>query len=706
MPTTGKLNLLRPPGAPELRLGSPNRRNPGELQRVELDRQRIAGLYKALSQANRVIVRATEEIGLYHQVCQVCAEFLHLELVFVSRADPAGTHLEAVTSSGHKGGYLDGLSIALDPASLDPSGRCLAGMGEQICQDWSLNLGLSTWRDRAKAFGLRSSASFPLTCEERVVSVLNLYSAEAGFFTPDRLDLLREIAGDASFALERFAREAHRQEAEEAFRATFEQAAVGITHISQEGILLKVNKRYAEMTGYAEADLVGRRELDLTAPEDRAEDARETEALVLGLRPSSCWAKRYLHQDGQPIWTRVTLSLLHDLMGAPTFFVNVVEDLTSEKAAEAERQELTENLNQAQKMESLGTLAAGIAHDMNNVLAAILGTAEIIQTGSAAEEDLARYLGTIIRACERGRDLVKNLTAFARKDLQKARLLDLNQLVQEEMALLSRTTLRRVEVRSDLAADLPPILGEPSAISSALMNLCVNAVNAMPFGGILTLRTVHAPGLGVQVVVTDNGEGMAKEVLAKAVEPFFTTQPVGKGTGLGLTIAFAVLKAHGGTLDIVSEPGQGTTVTLGFPAAAGVEAPPAAVPVPGLQAPARVLVVDDDELLLEVIPQLLSVLGHSAAIAHSGQEALDLLAEGLSADLVLLDQNMPGLSGTQTLSRIRERWPLLPVIMGTGYMDAGAVVQAEADPLVRILHKPYTGHEVRLAIAQLRPDRP
>lgn len=702
-------------GSCELRRGSPDRRkgnadirlkNLNDFQRLDHERSLVFGMYKALSHANKAIVHSTEASGLYQQVCRVCADFVPVDLAFVCRPDTAGERLETLTASGRLLTYLEGITISADPGGplgLDPSGHCLAGSGEQIVQDWNLDPRVEPWLERAKVFGIRSSASFPLICEAQPVSVLNLYSVDFAFFTPDRLELLREITGDTSFALDRFARESQQKAAEEAFRATFEQAAVGITHVSLGGQFLKLNGRFSEIIGYPENELLGRQERDFTDPEDLEEDEREIQALLAGTRPSCCWEKRYLCKEGRITWVQVTLSLLHDLTGSPTFFVYVVEDLTSQKRGETERRELVESLHQAQKMESLGTLSAGIAHDMNNILAAIMGTAEVMQVTCDPAGNSAGNLATIIRASERGRDLVKKLVGFARKGLETAQLLDLNELVLSEIAMLRRTTLQKVEVQSELAPQLPLVMGEASAISSALMNLCVNAVQAMPEGGTLTLRTTRLQDQWVELAIIDNGQGMPPEVLAKAVEPFFTTKPVGKGTGLGLTIAFAVIKSHGGTLDIRSSPGEGTTVSLRFPGAAGEAVSAEALPQPGLvvQRPVKVLIVDDDELFLDTVPRLLIFMGHTTEIAQSGQEALALLGGGLKVDLVILDQNMPGLSGTETLERIREHWPLLPVILGTGYLDAKAAAQAASHDGVQILHKPYSRLDIRLAIDEI-----
>ena len=574
------LQFRRQFDAPALRQDGAGGQSRSTIRIAELEgeRQRLADLYKALSQANKAIVHATEEAGLYQEICRVCAEFMHLDLAYVSRPESAADCLRIVAAQGHLTAYLDDLTIGHDsgsPAGLELASPCLEGHGERVCQDWNLEPRMAPWRERGRAFKIRASAAFPLRCEGRVVSVLNLLSIEPGFFSPDRLELLREIAGDASFALDRFAR-----------------------------------------------------------------------AL--------------------------------------------------------QRLELEENLHQAQKMESLGTLSAGIAHDMNNILAAIMGTAELLQVAYEPSADASGYLATIVRASERGRDLVNTLTAFARKGLRETQRLDLNELVRNEMLLLQRTTLQRVEVRTELANELPAVLGEASAIASALMNLCVNAVTAMPDGGTLTLQTQELPNDLVELLVIDTGEGMQAEVLSKAMEPFFTTKPVGKGTGLGLTIAFAVLKSHGGTLQISSLPGQGTRVAMRFPAAS--DPTPAATgpsPEPAAVRPVRVLFVDDDDLLLEVIPQVLKSMGHTPTVARTGQEALDLLQGGLQVELVVLDQNMPGLKGSETLERLRKFKPQLPVIIATGFLDAAATAQVTSHPLLRILHKPYSRHEIRQTIDDL-----
>lgn len=377
-------------------------------------------------------------------------------------------------------------------------------------------------------------------------------------------------------------------------------------------------------------------------------------------------------------------------------------DLTPLRTAEAQRRKAEEELRHAQNMESLGSLAGGIAHDMNNVLAAILGLTSTLQVKCAADEPTSKALGIILHAANRGRDLVKGLTEFARKGLQASRPLDLNELVRREAELLQRTTLQRVEVQLDLCPGLPQVVGEANSLANTLMNLCINALDAMPRGGKLQISTRRA-GAKVQLQVKDTGEGMPPEVLARAMEPFYTTKPVGRGTGLGLSIVYGTMKAHGGSVEIQSEPGRGTTVTLSFPALPDevlAQAPePVAAPTEAHRL--RVLLVDDDELIRAAVPTLLESLGHLPEVASGGLEALRRLEAGMLPDVVILDLNMPGMGGVQVLERIRLIQPRLPVLIATGFKSPEAEALLAAHPDVDLIMKPYAREELRQKLGGL-----
>ena len=380
-------------------------------------------------------------------------------------------------------------------------------------------------------------------------------------------------------------------------------------------------------------------------------------------------------------------------------------DLMSSNKA---RLELLAQLLQSQKLESLGTLAGGIAHDMNNVLGAILGLATAHMEIQPEESATYRAFATISKAAIRGGKMAKGLLNFARQSPAEDYELDLNAILREEVRLLERTTLSKVNLLLELTVDLRPMRGDASALTHAFMNLCVNAVDAMPDNGTLTLRTQNIDNDWIEVEVEDTGVGMPKEVLEKALNPFFTTKAEGKGTGLGLSLVYSTVKAHRGQMDILSEPGHGTCVRMRFPACEHGDQRPG--PEAGLRdgpalAGLKVLLIDDDELIQSSTRTILELLGHTVIGAFSGEEALEVMGAGLKADMVILDINMPGLGGAKTLRRLRDQYPDLPVLLATGRVDQVALDLVGVHPHVSLLPKPFSMKELqaRLALVRAQP---
>ena len=380
-------------------------------------------------------------------------------------------------------------------------------------------------------------------------------------------------------------------------------------------------------------------------------------------------------------------------------------DLTDLKLVEEERAKLKAQLIQSQKMESLGVLAGGVAHDMNNVLGAILGLASAHIKAQTEGTPIHQSLGTICRACERGAKMVKSLLSFAHQSPAVISKIDMNAIIREHVTLLERTTLAKVRLEMNMDADLRPIMGDAGALTHAFMNLCVNAVDAMPENGTLTIHTRNVDNDWIEVVVEDNGTGMPEEVLEKAMDPFFTTKETGKGTGLGLSIVYSTVSAHRGKMAIESEPGNGTRVRLRFPACekearAGVPVLVQATPTP--RGSMKVLLVDDDDLIRSSVQMILEVLGHTViTTTQSGEEALAMLEAGLEPDLVILDMNMPGLGGVGTLPRLRCLRPKVPVLLATGRADQAAMSLASAHPGVILLPKPFGMRELQNHIERI-----
>jgi len=400
-----------------------------------------------------------------------------------------------------------------------------------------------------------------------------------------------------------------------------------------------------------------------------------------------------------PIWIWMVGFPITGEDGRPSRYVLMHSNVTERKRAEVERANLQTQLQQSQKMESLGTLAGGVAHDMNNVLGAILGLASAHIGSQPFGSPLHQALDTICKATERGGKMVKSLLSFARQSPAEERELDMNAILKEQVAFLERTTLAKVHLRIELEADLRPILGDASALSHAFMNLCVNAVDAMPENGTLTLHTRNVDNDWIEVVVEDTGTGMPKEILEKALDPFFTTKAIGKGTGLGLSMVFSTVKAHRGQISIESEPDKGTRVMLRFPACEKepqVAAPAVSEATLAPHGSMKVLLVDDDDLIQSSVQAILGVLGHTAVTtAQSGEEALTVLEAGFEPDLVVLDMNMPGLGGIGTLPRLRVLRPAVPVLLATGRVDQTALTLASAYPGVTLLAKPFGLRELQ-----------
>lgn len=470
-----------------------------------------------------------------------------------------------------------------------------------------------------------------------------------------------------------------------------------------EGRYLLFNKAAGRMTGREPQEILGRDDRAVFPPGEADTLMAADRRIMDGLEVATL--EEHLTTPEGPRIFLATKGPLRGPDGNLVGLFGIARDITDRIREEEAHRRLESEIQHAQRLESLGRLASGVAHDMNNVLAAIQASAELLQSHQPEGGPLARSLGLILMATGRGRDLVRGLTAFARKGLSEApEDLDLNELVREEAALLERTLLMRVQVAVDLSPDLPPIRGARSSLGNALMNLCVNAVDAMPGGGVLTLRTRALEGWAA-VTVEDTGEGMPPDVLARATDPFFTTKPVGKGTGLGLATVRGVVEAHGGHLDLESKVGGGTRITLRLPPL-GVESGADGHgdrlegEAPKIQG-RRILLVDDDDLVRTALATLLAEGGHQVEVAADGAAAERRVAGGQVPELVVLDLNMQGLDGPQTFGQLRTLAPDLPVLIVSGFLDALPEEFTKDHARVGTLAKPFSYAQFQESLREL-----
>ena len=492
---------------------------------------------------------------------------------------------------------------------------------------------------------------------------------------------------------------------EEKFNKVFQHAPllVSLSRLA-DGRLLDVNERYCHELGFSRDEIIGQTsgELGVMLAEDRRRFVKvlEAQGSVRNFE-ATLYAK-----DGHPVICLISGEVV--TFGEERLLLAMIADITELHQAEGLRRKLEAELLQSQKLESLGSLAGGVAHDMNNVLGAILGLASANLEVHAPGSPAYRAFDTISRAATRGGEMVRSLLSFARQSRVEARDLNLNSLLQEQVRLLEHTTLSRVRLEMDLEPDLRPIRGDASALTHAFMNLCVNAVDAMPGGGTLSLRTRNLDADTVEVRVGDTGTGMPREVRERALEPFFTTKETGKGTGLGLSMVHTTVKAHQGSLEILSEPGLGTVVRLLFPACEPVNPVAEGGEGPGPETPGRalnVLLVDDDDLIQNAMESVLQSLGHAVVSTPSGEAALEAIEAGFEPDVVILDMNMPGLGGAGTLPRLRALLPEVPVLLSTGRADQTALNLAEAHAHVILLPKPFSSVKLQQCLGPLAQQR-
>jgi two-component system cell cycle sensor histidine kinase/response regulator CckA len=396
--------------------------------------------------------------------------------------------------------------------------------------------------------------------------------------------------------------------------------------------------------------------------------------------------------------------LVKDLKtGEPRFVATVSRDVT-------ERRALERKLQQAQKFEAIGHLVGGISHDFNNVIGAILGWSELGEEQAVlSDARLATYFKRIHTQCDRVKALVRQLLAFARRQILEPRNLSLNQSVQDVLNLLDKVIGKDIELHTILADDLAVVRADPTQIEQVLMNLCINSRDAMPKGGRLTIETHNAeiseqecrlnaglqPGRFVTLSVTDTGIGMSAAVRERIFEPFFTTKETGKGTGLGLSTVYGIVKQHGGYIQVESEPGRGSKFCIFLPVSVHAKPterrPPVVTGQPVCGGTETILIAEDHEGIREMASTTLESLGYHILLARDGEEAIEIFsAHRESIALVLLDVIMPRRSGPETYEAIKALKPGIPAIFATGYSDETAALTEMVERGIIVLQKPYS----------------
>jgi PAS domain S-box-containing protein len=499
------------------------------------------------------------------------------------------------------------------------------------------------------------------------------------------------------------------RDSEERFRAMFESAAIGTGVIDLEGRIVTSNRALEQIVGYDKDELARLNAFELTHPDDRSRELELFGELTAGKREEYRLEKRVLAKSGQVVWAHHTVSLVRDAFTKPKFAIAMLEDITPRKEAEEERVRLESQLRQAQKMEAVGQLAGGVAHDFNNLLTAIRGYSEFALTRVGdGNPGLQKDIEEISKSADRASSLTRQLLAFSRKQLLQPRILQLNDVVGEVDKMLRRLIGEDIEVVTIFGRTLGRVKADPGQIEQVLVNLVVNARDAMPEGGKLTIETSNvdvddelsakheglSPGRYVMLAVHDTGHGMDAETRSRLFEPFFTTKEQGKGTGLGLATVYGIVKQSGGYVIVESEPGEGATFMVFLHRLeAGIDEAQPLVRVEAARpnGSETVLLVEDEDVVRNLVREILERNGYAVLEARHGAEALEL-GRGFSDPIHLLvtDVVMPKMSGRELAERLVSIHPETRVLYMSGYTDGAIGQQGVLDPQTELLQKPFS----------------
>lgn len=555
----------------------------------------------------------------------------------------------------------------------------------------------------------------PLKIKGEVIGVMatQSYNDQHRFDLID-LEILSSVSDQVAIAIERKRNEQAIVASEKRYRTIIENIEDGYYEIDLKGDLTLINQAMSRMLGYNEIELLG---IDTTRYISGRTARKFNEAFTAVLTtelPGKMLEFQFRRKDGETRYAETIVSAIRNDDNAPSGFRGIVRDITERKTAEKSRKALEEQLQQSQRLESLGTLAGGIAHDFNNLLMGIQGRTALMLNGLSATHPHYIQLGSIEEYVESAVKLTTRLLGFARGGKYEVRPIELNALVEKSIQMYGRTK-KEITIKTNLQSNLWPVEVDTNQIEQVLLNLLVNAGQAMPGGGFITIATSQivleecdarfyglTPGNYVQLTLSDTGEGMDNDTMQKIYDPFFTTKPIGYGTGLGLAMVYGIIRNHSGAIFVKSELKQGTIFTILLPATDKKVLTESETPETVEKGSETILLVDDETMILEVGQEILAALGYRVLTAASGQEAIDAYSDNQDGiDLFIIDMIMPHMSGSELFDRLKKINPAVKVLLSSGYSlegQASEIINRGCDGFIQ---KPFSISQLSIKIREI-----
>jgi two-component system cell cycle sensor histidine kinase/response regulator CckA len=674
-----------------------------ERWRLKQSLRATSNLYAMLLRSNQAISRCRNAPELYASICRVAVDTGHFRFAWIGV--PSGGRIVPLAQAGIDNGYMRELVVTLDdddPRSHGPTATSYKTGQSVVVNDFLSASQTLPWHGAAKRAGIAASATFAIPERGQVVAVLTLYATAVNFFTPELVATLSELPSSIAVALDAYLHEQERKRGEaelllrdRAIRAVSQ--GICITDAQAVGHpIIYASPGFIAMTGYPLDEVIGRNCRFLQGEDTEPEAVQALRQALQARRECTVELLNY-RRDGSPFWNSVAISPIRDEAGAISHFVGVQTDIT-------ERRKLDHQVRQSQKMEAIGRLAGGVAHDFNNILSVINGYSSLLLSRDLAPAQQRHGLEEINKAGSRAANLTSQLLAFSRQQVVRAQVLDLNSLVEDLSNMLARLLGEDMSIELLLADDLWMTKADRGQLDQVLINFAVNARDAMPGGGRLAIATCNevfaAPtavhreiipaGEYVALSVCDSGTGMDAQTVSRIFDPFFTTKDVGKGTGLGLSTVYGIVRQWQGWVTVDSRPGEGTTFRVYLPRAQEtVKDSPTEHASDAPSGAETILLAEDEDALRYFLRCILVDAGYHVLEACDGSEALALASEYAGPIHALIsDVVMPKLGGRALVEQLREVRPRTRVLLLSGYVDDVFLRSGAMDSKFAIVPKP------------------
>jgi len=666
-----------------------------DLKRSERRIRVSLAVEKMLREIDHMIMqrRPMEEI-----FCVVCRGTLDMgyRMAWVGLAEPDHT-VRLVAHEGFEENYLKEIRIRWDdtPEGRGPTGTAIRTGEPFVMRDIQGDPRFASWRKEAMKRGYRSSASIPFKLNNQVMGTLNVYSTRPDDFGPEEIKSFLGVAQQVTIAITHRKTSEELERTRERLQAIFDNAMEGIflVELMPDGDFryAMANAAFGRICGI---DVIGKTPEESFPPDVAAAMTANYRQVLAKGRPLM-YEVEYGFASGRRCLWKSMVPLADQKM-----IIGIARDITAAKDQERRFQQI-------QRLESIGRLAGGIAHDFNNLVTVIIGYAQLAAAGLPENSPLIKDLEEIRNAAERASSLIRQLLAFSRRQILQKEAVDLNGIVIGMEKMLRRVIGEHIEIKMSLTEGLQPVMADPGQLEQVIMNLAVNARDAMPGGGMLILETVEVeldrdyagkhpgvkPGRYAMLAVSDTGCGMSREIQERIFEPFFTTKEMDKGTGLGLSTVYGIVKQPGGNIWAYSEEGKGTTFKVYLPVAAKIEpsSPRSESPDALPRGTETILLVEDEEKVRNIAQRILSHLGYHVLAVRNAQEAMETLSSspGTVLHLMVTDVVMPGMSGFELARRVTERRPKVKVLFMSGYSEEMMINHGILPP-DRFLQKPFS----------------